>query len=839
VRVAFEEPLFLLLIPALWVVLAAVEFFTRRGFAALGMRAFVIAVLGAALARPFLPESTARAVGTILVLDRSGSVSAAGRAAQDALLAGEPDIFRIPFGDDRSSDARPALLLAAARPEGRVVLVTDGHLAPGVETILADLRAAGRTVGVLPVIADRGEVRREPPAAPMIALSGSPRSDEGVEVRVEAAGARRVSLHLDGRELVVAETPDGRASFPDLRLPAGRHGLVVIAQGEEGRSATATDLFVEGPLPVAVAGAGPDHPVAIALARQGFEVRVDPAGLPPLDGVRVLVAVSAGALPPDAGPLPAFLRAGGGLLVATGPPPALANLAGSRVEALLPAEAAPRPPEPTPPPPEPPPPPDEPEEGARPAEVPKDAHTLTVVLVVDRSGSMRGSKIAMARAATLAAAKALDPRDRIGLIAFSDTFDWIRPIAPAEDLGGLERSLRSLEATGSTEVFPAVREAWRVLKDDPSSVRHVIVVSDGQDLLSGFHQMLTGMTGEKITLSTVGIGLDYDPRFLGSLAQWGQGRFYDATDPRDLPRVVTLDTRRVVDSAQKPPPAEPAPDLTAGSSEPPATPPAPEPPRPPPKEPVPVRPLTPLPFLAGLDFPPLPEVEPCRARFPALTALDAGGDPALLLWRFGAGRVALFPADLGAWAEWEDLPRFLGQLARFLAGDLPAPAAPPPVVTIRGDRVLVSGPGEPPAGHAAVEGDHRPLSFTRTGPGTFEAALPAAEPGSVIVVRVEAGASDPVTAATVVPPEPEDRAAGVDDTVLATLAAAAGRPTGELPAPPLPRHIPGKRPLHLPLLILAVSLLPLDVLVRRVRLRRDRSSKAAPRPPVEEWNANP
>jgi hypothetical protein len=89
----------------------------------------------------------------------------------------------------------------------------------------------------------------------------------------------------------------------------------------------------------------------------------------------------------------------------------------------------------------------------------------------------------------------------------------------------------------------------------------------------------------------------------------------------------------------------------------------------------------------------------------------------------------------------------------------------------------------------------------------------------VIVASVEAVGAAPLSAATVVPPEPEDRVAGLDEAALSRLAEAAGHPVGEVPPPPDPRSIPGKRPLHLPLLVLALALLPLDVLVRRVFTR--------------------
>jgi hypothetical protein len=231
---------------------------------------------------------------------------------------------------------------------------------------------------------------------------------------------------------------------------------------------------------------------------------------------------------------------------------------------------------------------------------------------------------------------------------------------------------------------------------------------------------------------------------------------------------------------------------------------------------VPVSAVVPLPVLEGLSFPALPEVEPVTPRFPAQVALTAGGDPALLLWRFGAGRVALLPADLSAWADWPDLPRFLGQLVRLLAGERPAAGPAPPAVRVADGRVTASGLASAPTGTATVDGDPRPLGFTRTGPDAFAADLPPAAPGALVVVAVEADPAPAAHAAFVAPPAGETPGQGLDDEALARLSAAAGHAGGEAPPPPAPGRRPGREPLHLPFLVAALLLVPFDVALRRL-----------------------
>ena len=62
----------------------------------------------------------------------------------------------------------------------------------------------------------------------------------------------------------------------------------------------------------------------------------------------------------------------------------------------------------------------------------------------------------------------------------------------------------------------------------------------------------------------------------------------------------------------------------------------------------------------------------------------------------------------------------------------------------------------------------------------------------------------------------EESVTGVDDTTIRALAAASSGSGPEIPGAPPDRKVPGEEPVHLPLLFVALCLLPLDVAVRRI-----------------------
>jgi hypothetical protein len=128
----------------------------------------------------------------------------------------------------------------------------------------------------------------------------------------------------------------------------------------------------------------------------------------------------------------------------------------------------------------------------------------------------------------------------------------------------------------------------------------------------------------------------------------------------------------------------------------------------------------------------------------------------------------------------------------------------------------VSSSTEPALVTVEIAGEQVPVKLDRTGPREWEGRLPEVPPGTLLLVRARREDGAEGIAATVVPEPAERLVRGVDDETIARLAAAAGRPAGEMPPPPPPDRRPGREPHELPFLIAAVLLLPVDVAVRRM-----------------------
>jgi Ca-activated chloride channel homolog len=97
-------------------------------------------------------------------------------------------------------------------------------------------------------------------------------------------------------------------------------------------------------------------------------------------------------------------------------------------------------------------------------------------------------------------------------------------------------------------LLPGYRMALEALREVDAAIKHVIVLSDGF-LFDGSGPFgggsppdwyEVGLEGRRdgITTSTIAIG-EADPAQLGALARGGAGRFYEAVDASDLPRIFT------------------------------------------------------------------------------------------------------------------------------------------------------------------------------------------------------------------------------------------------------------------------------------------------------------
>ena len=174
---------------------------------------------------------------------------------------------------------------------------------------------------------------------------------------------------------------------------------------------------------------------------------------------------------------------------------------------------------------------------------------VNLALVIDRSGSMGGEKIAQAREAALTAVRALDEDDIVSVIAFDST---VETVVPAQRVGrgrGIEAAIRRIEARGGTAIYGGVSCGATELRkhiEDGRCINRVILLSDGQANEGPSSPEELGRLGhslmkEGISVTTIGLGLGYNEDLMARLAQRSEGNTYFVENSSDLSRIFATE----------------------------------------------------------------------------------------------------------------------------------------------------------------------------------------------------------------------------------------------------------------------------------------------------------
>jgi Ca-activated chloride channel family protein len=145
----------------------------------------------------------------------------------------------------------------------------------------------------------------------------------------------------------------------------------------------------------------------------------------------------------------------------------------------------------------------------------------TVVLLLDRSGSMSGSPISQACKAAAACLAALRPEDDFGLVSFDDRCDLFRKElskATAENRHAALQFLEGIEARGGTELAAGIKAATGLLR---GSGGDVFIITDGQVFAT--EDILETARATGCRLHSLGIGSASQDRFLALLARETNG----------------------------------------------------------------------------------------------------------------------------------------------------------------------------------------------------------------------------------------------------------------------------------------------------------------------------
>jgi len=179
---------------------------------------------------------------------------------------------------------------------------------------------------------------------------------------------------------------------------------------------------------------------------------------------------------------------------------------------------------------------------------------VNLALVIDRSGSMAGEKLAKAREAALEAVRRLGPDDVVALVAYDTRVETLVPAQPVRDGRQLEAAIRRLEAGGNTALHGGVQRGAAEVRrhlHERGHVDRVLLLSDGLANVgpSSPEELgrLGGMLGrEGIAVTTIGLGLGFNEDLMTRLARRSEGNTYFVEHSGDLPRIFAEELGEVL-----------------------------------------------------------------------------------------------------------------------------------------------------------------------------------------------------------------------------------------------------------------------------------------------------
>jgi Ca-activated chloride channel family protein len=174
---------------------------------------------------------------------------------------------------------------------------------------------------------------------------------------------------------------------------------------------------------------------------------------------------------------------------------------------------------------------------------------VNVALVIDRSGSMSGDKIAHAREAALEAVAYFAPDDIVALVVYDNRIDTLVPAQRVGDGRRLRDAIRGIAARGGTALHGGVtRGAAEVRKnlEDRRFVNRVILLSDGLANVGPsspeeLGRLGTALMKEGIAVTTIGLGLGYNEDLMTRLAQRSDGNTYFVEHSGELSRIFAAE----------------------------------------------------------------------------------------------------------------------------------------------------------------------------------------------------------------------------------------------------------------------------------------------------------
>lgn len=169
---------------------------------------------------------------------------------------------------------------------------------------------------------------------------------------------------------------------------------------------------------------------------------------------------------------------------------------------------------------------------------------LNLSVVFDRSGSMDGERIKEGRAALDYLIDHLESQDILSIVTYDHQAEVFHGAEPVADKNKIKGKLHHVRPRGATNISGGLQLGFQEasLKYDPTKINRMFLLTDGlanEGVTDDFilEQIVHGYSQQgNVSLSTFGLGHEYNEVLLHNLAEAGGGHFYHIDQPQDAQR---------------------------------------------------------------------------------------------------------------------------------------------------------------------------------------------------------------------------------------------------------------------------------------------------------------
>uniref|UniRef100_UPI0040577354 vWA domain-containing protein n=2 Tax=Candidatus Electrothrix sp. TaxID=2170559 RepID=UPI0040577354 len=178
---------------------------------------------------------------------------------------------------------------------------------------------------------------------------------------------------------------------------------------------------------------------------------------------------------------------------------------------------------------------------------------LNLALVIDVSGSMRDeNKLTYVKQAAISLVNRLRPEDRLSIISYSNEARVVLPSSLVKMEQEARWLIQSLRADGGTNLGAGLIEGYHQLREftSPRTISRVLLLSDGKANVgitssAELSRMVLQEADAGISLSSFGVGLDFNEDLMAAISESGRGMYYFIDRPESMQKILAKEFNSV------------------------------------------------------------------------------------------------------------------------------------------------------------------------------------------------------------------------------------------------------------------------------------------------------